>query len=483
MKYNYKRPSTKTVNLAGGEAYRESPKLELVSLLLTSFVQDQFYRSKNESIEKVKELIPVVEKDFVAKAALYARNEFGMRSISHVVTAELFRKPEGGENYLYGLPWAKDFVKKVIRRPDDATEILAYYTKNVMKKALPKQLKLGLAEALQKFDEYQLAKYKGEGKAFKLVDIANLTHPKASPALNKLMHDKLKSAETWEVKMTQAGQKAETEEDKKELKADAWRELFDSGKMPYFALLRNLRNIVQQAPDLVGEVCELLTNETMIKKSLVLPFRFTTAYDELEKVQDVDAKLIRQILGALDEAVEISCNNVPNMDGETLVVLDGSGSMQGQPARIGSLFSSVLVKANNADFVTFDTRAKYVNFNPRDSVMTIARHLEDSLEGGGTDFKCIFPILSKAYDRIIILSDMQGWVGYDSPKKEFHAYEAIYDVSPYIYSFDLAGHGSLQFPENRVAAIAGFSDKVFDLMKLLEQDKQALVHKIEEVVL
>ena len=42
---------------------------------------------------------------------------------------------------------------------------------------------------------------------------------------------------------------------------------------------------------------------------------------------------------------------------------------------------------------------------------------------------------------------------------------------------------STQFPENNVYCLAGFSDKIFDIMKLLESDKKALVKKIEEVEL
>jgi hypothetical protein len=449
-------------------------------------VKDQFYRSEQEGVDRVRDLIPQIDKKFVAKAAIYARNEFGMRSISHVVTAELFRK-HGDVSFLYGLPWAKSFVNQVIRRPDDATEILAYYKAKVMEKSLPKQLKLGLAAALQKFDEYQIAKYKGDGKAFKLVDIANLTHPKSNAVLKKLVGGTLKPADTWEVKMTQAGQKAETDEEKAENKKEVWTKLLESGKMPYFALLRNLRNILQQAPEMVDLACEQLINKEAVKKSLVLPFRFITAYNEIENLSGVDNKLIRKVLRALDDAVELALSNVPEMDGETLVVLDGSGSMtsgnEPTPSRIGSLFASVLVKTNNADMVVFDTSARYVNLNTKDSVMSLARRIEESLDGGGTDFKCIFPVLNKKYDRIIILSDMQGWVGYEAPKASFHKYQRTYDATPFVYSFDLQGYGTLQFPEARVAALAGFSDKVFDLMKLLEQDREALVHKIEAVEL
>ena len=77
---------------------------------------------------------------------------------------------------------------------------------------------------------------------------------------------------------------------------------------------------------------------------------------------------------------------------------------------------------------------------------------------------------------------MQGWVGYHSPAAEFTAYKKRHDCNPYIYSFDLAGHGSMQFPENKVCALAGFSDKIFDVMSLLEQDRKALINVIKNYV-
>ena len=50
MKFNFlksQRPRGLTTNLAGGEAFVETPKLELATLLLTSTLGDQFYRSAN----------------------------------------------------------------------------------------------------------------------------------------------------------------------------------------------------------------------------------------------------------------------------------------------------------------------------------------------------------------------------------------------------------------------------------------------------
>jgi 60 kDa SS-A/Ro ribonucleoprotein len=52
---------------------------------------------------------------------------------------------------------------------------------------------------------------------------------------------------------------------------------------------------------------------------------------------------------------------------------------------------------------------------------------------------------------------------------------------PKFYSLDLAGHGTMQFPEQDVYCMAGFSDKVFDIMKLLESDKNALLNEIKKI--
>jgi len=471
-RFNQTITPNKTVNLAGGEAHAQTPELELVSILLTSFANDQFYRSAGNTFEQLKSLIAKCDKKFVAQAAVYARTQFGMRSITHVVASELAR-------HISGQDWAKDFYKAIVYRPDDMMEILAYHIAKNGK--IPNALKKGFALAFDRFDKYQLAKYRGENKGVKLIDVVNLVHPvpteKNADAIKALVSGGLKSFDTWESEMTKAGQLAANDEEKADFKKDVWIRLIREKKIGYFALLRNLRNIIEQAPEIVNEAIETLTNEALIKKSLVLPFRFLTAYDEIQKLSS--DKIVRDVLMALNKAVDISVNNVPVFDGETLVVLDVSGSMQGKPAQIGSLFAAVLIKSNNADFMTFADTAKYRNVNPMDSTVTIANSIRFS--AGGTNFHSIFQTANKKYDRIIILSDMQGWVGSFTPEREYKQYKQATGVNPFIYSFDLNSYGSMQFPEQNVFCIAGFSDKVLDTMKLMETDKRALINTIKGV--
>ncbi len=478
--FNKKKNKKPVENLAGGRAYSMSPEVKLASALLTSFVQDQYYSSAKESANRLVSFAEACDPLFAAKAAVFARNEYGMRSASHLMAISLSKRVSGEA-------WAKGFYRKMVRRPDDMTEILAGLFATGAKSPT-NAMKKGFAQAFGKFDAYQLAKYRGEGKAVKLVDVVNLVRPvptaKNAEALNALVKDELRSANTWEAKLTSAGQKATSTADKEATKAEAWAELLESNKLGYFALLRNLRNILTQAPEAVNLACYRLTNEKAIRKSLVLPFRYISAIEEVEKLS-VDGS--RQVLIALNKAVDIACANAPKFEGKTLVVLDDSASMgynsnknSKSPASIGALFSAVLVKANeNCDFMQFSDTARYYNMNPMDSTLTLARGID--FRAGGTNFHSIFETANKRYDRIIILSDMQGWMGYYTPKESFKKYCNKYGASPYVYSFDLQGYGTMQFPEDKVFCLAGFSEKVFEVMGKLEENPKALLEEIEKV--
>jgi len=337
----------KTVNRAGGNAFVQSPEMQLASLLLTSFAQDQFYRDTKQTFSDLSALLAKVNPEFAAKAAVYARTEFGMRSITHVLAAELGM-------YASGKAWGKAFYEKIVLRPDDMTEIASLMLAENGAK-LPNALRKGFAKAFDKFDGYQLAKYRAEGKAVKLVDLVNLVRPvpvaRNAEALRQLTAGELRNTDTWEAKLTKAGATAETDAEKAELKAEAWAELLRTRKIGYFALLRNLRNIAEQAPELVPTACELLTDERLIRKSLVLPFRFSTALEALETANVADK---RSLVKALNRAVDLSLANVPVLPGRTLVVLDDSGSMIGRPIQVGSMFAAVLYRSNDADLILAD---------------------------------------------------------------------------------------------------------------------------------
>ena len=463
---------------------------------MSSFLEPEFYASRSDTIKDIQSHISAVDPIFAAKAAIFSRTEYGMRSTSHLAAAEIAKNVKGQR-------WTKDFFNKVVYRVDDASEIMAAYLA-MYGKPIPNSLKKGLALGLSKFNRYQLAKYKGNGKGVKLVDLFNLVHPKPSEsnaeAFKDLMEGKLASEDTWEAMISEAGQNCKNEQEKQTKKKAAWKELVTTKKIGYFALLKNLRNILEtEDNETITAACAMLVDKKLIQKSLVLPFRYLTAMKELSSGVSSN---VRKVLAAVNKAVEISLENVPVFDGETLVAIDMSGSMGSAsdsktPAQIASLFGAVLAKSNNADILMFDTKAKYLNVNLSDSVGTITEKIQAAFNGGGTNFKLIFDHANKKYDRIIILSDMQAWVstpycggwGIDygvstnTPNQIYGEYCAKFKAQPKVYCFDLKGYGSAQFPQEHVYSLSGFSEKVMDIMKVLENDPQAFINQIKAIKL
>lgn len=468
-------------NKAGGKAYPITRKEEFLFAVLSSFLKDTFYETCDEHIERLKKLMrEIPDKQFIAKVAIFARNEFGMRSVSHLIAIELLLQVK------HEL-WVKHAIAHTIRRPDDILEMVAYYFslhKNVgYKKGLPASLRKGIQLSLSKFDEYQLAKYRGSNSNVKMVDIINLVHPQPSDinkdVLEKLIKNELRSKNTWESELSEAG-KTEDKEDLDELKGNVWEKLIIEKKLGYFALLKNLRNIINYAPDALDAAIALLIDEHLIRKSLVLPFRYVKAIEQIEQIRSEQSK---KVIKALNKAAEISLCNVPTFKGSTLIALDVSGSMQGLPITIGSLFAAALLKKNsNIDLMLFSTSACYYTPNTDDSILSLANLIRSKITNGGTNFHSIFLGSKLPYTRIILLSDMQAWINADaSLVQTLEVYKKNYQANPFIYSFDLNGYGSLQFPRENIFCVAGFSEKVFDFMKSLEVGGSDLMNKVNSI--
>ncbi len=491
------KQSLVTTNNAGGVAYTMKDKTELVSILLTSFVADTFYTKGDDVTKRIAELVKkVADKKFIAKAAIFARNEFGMRSITHVVAGELAK-----EASVKGETWTKEFYNQVVKRLDDMLEIVSYVWKDG-KKPLPNSLKKGFREAFNRFDGYQLSKYQANQAGFKLIDLVNLIHPipteRNKESLQALMSGKLKNLTTSQTALTNIGQLTSDETERAELRKGYWTSVLSEHKLGYTDLIRSLTKIAKDAPEAVDLAVENLTNETAVKKSLVMPYQLYIAMKMVEKELGSTTEG-RKLVKGLSKAVDISCDNVPSFGGKTIVIVDRSGSMNSplsngkadvlSMAEVGTLMALFLARKNDTDFMIFGNDAKYVPYNPSDSILTSVKTLMSYNRGNeyevghGTDFHSCFKALKGKYDRIIFFSDMQGWAGgHYSLDGDLASYTKTTGAKPFLYSHDLRGHGTLQLPEEKVFVSAGFSEKIFDIMKLLEQDKEALVNSIEKSV-
>lgn len=487
-KYNsVQSSSTKTVNNAGGVAFKQSNKFAIASFLFTSFLTDTYYKKESQETARLMDLFnSEKDKEFIAKAAVFTRNEYGMRSVSHLAAALLAKD-------LSGNPIARAFYKRIVRRPDDMMEILGAYAnlnghdlKHIGK--LPNAMKRGFADAIGNMDAYQLAKYKKGTAAISMVDVVNLVRPKATEkngnALKALIEGTLKNEKTWEAKQSKAGQdaKGKTVKEKKELKAEAWKDLLLEGTIGYDALLMNLRNIAETNNTvLIDAAVKLVTDQKRIDKSLTMPFKYFVAYREMLNINN-------KLANAVSKALSMCLKNIPALEGETLVLVDTSGSMTFASvaksdiriAEAAALFGIALNKAMGADVKWFHSTSGSVLLNPEDSITTGMRAF--TFNGGATYLSRAIQNLRKRYDNIVIISDMECY-GRERSNEVFNAYKKKFDVDTTVFSLDLAGSGTMQFPERNVVTMAGFSDKIFSSMNEITRGPSVLLEKIEAVKL
>ena len=464
----------KTTNKSGYAAYAMSDKSKLVTQVLTSFFNEKKFYGDNstemqDTIKRVIDTDPV----FVAKLAVFARREFNMRSVSHVLVAYLAHE-------VNGKPYAKEAVKAVCLRGDDATEIMACYI-SMFGKPIPNSLRRGLKEVAEGFDEYTLAKYKGNGKSVKMRDLLCLCRPEPkndeqSAAWKKLLDGTLEPPMTWEVELSRDGNNKET-----------WERLIERGKVGYMALLRNLRNILKANPDNLDVVLEKLGNPAAVKKSRQLPFRFLSAYKEVQEIAD------SRVLDTLESAVEASIENTPELSGTTVVAVDTSGSM-GSPVsgkskvfcyEIGMMLGVMESKVcEKSYFYTFDTQIRKEAVSSKSSILEKVSH---SYCGGGTRMSLPFEKMIKdgiKADRVIIISDNECNSSYGWSRKPVQAladeYRRLSGNDIWVHAIDLQGYGTQQFHGAKTNIIAGWSEKVLDFIKLAEQGEGTLEKTIEQ---
>jgi len=486
-----------TTNYEGAKAYKLSSEMELYTAVVTSTLEPKFYESSDDRIERIRKLI-LKNPEFAMKLAIYARENMHLRSIPLVLMVELL-KIDTKE-----LPLSK-VITRVIQRADEITEILAYYkisNERTDLKPLASQLKKGVANAFEKFDEYQFAKYNRDGMV-RLRDALFLTHPKPKRGrkrlYKKIAEDKLEVPYTWEVELSKIGQEYEDVESKLEAKRAKWVELINSGRLGYMALLRNLRNILEVgvSGEVIDSLGEKLSDEEAVKYSKQLPFRFFSAYKVLK---EVDSFQVSSILDALEKAVLASVDNIKGFDSDTNVVIacDVSGSMESSISEksvvqlydIGLLLGCLLQnKCKSVINGFFGERWKVVNL-PKNNVLqsTMELHAREGEVGYSTNgYKVIEYLLENNLkaDKIFMFTDCQLWDSYYNDSNAmltfWKGYKEKFPLAK-MYLFDLAGYGNtpLNINEKDVYLISGWSSDIFNVLDGVENGGSAL-NRIREI--
>lgn len=164
---------------------------------------------------------------------------------------------------------------------------------------------------------------------------------------------KLPTPETWETQVSMKGNKAAT-----------WEDLIDHNKLPFMAMLRNLRNLINAgvSPKHHQWAIRKLNEERAVVNSRQFPFRFFSAYEVLEELEKIargetvperrpprkgkggkpmkkpkkpketpaiDPKLIQRYRTALDNALKIATvYNVKPISGSTLILCNVGSNME-----------------------------------------------------------------------------------------------------------------------------------------------------------
>jgi hypothetical protein len=518
-KYNTKIAGTahEVVNAQGGQSIKLIPELELIGLLATG-LDGRFYEKESERESRLIDVIKTVGKkdpELVAKALVYARSVMGQRSVTHVGAV-------AAVSVLSGLPLATNFFTKrdrkenrggIVYRLDDMLEIMAYYFLRNPGKSLPNSMKRGFKNALESADTYELAKYQGKGKTISMVDIVNLVHPhpseKMQDTFKKLMKGELKQFNTAEDKNTKAGQvvaekvksgeitKEQADVELKEAKAENWKQLIEDGTLGYLALLRNLRNIVNTASDEVYQkALDMLTDEKRVRKSLVFPHQIDLAFEVLLTEGLIIPNRKTSLLTAVNKAYELAIPNLTDLFsfGRTAVVVDTSGSMternvnikgtqiNSRPVDKAGLIGATLVKGIGADLYHFSYGCEVLNYNPLDTINTIKNSIISRATGGSTVFESIFRTLNGKYDRVFVISDMQG--GDNILKNSSYQSYIRTHGQPYVYSIDLVGYGNTMFKQSdKLINLYGYSSDIYEMVKSAELDPKAVLKEIRKIII
>lgn len=494
MKFNETtKNKTKVLNHENDIVYQIGLKNELYSLITTFLYEDKYYESTQTQLLRLRELIKRCDIEFILKLAIYAREEMYLRTAPIVLICEAL-KINSGNNLI------SKTITRIIQRVDQITEFLAYYqsmnnrtgTKKLNK--LSNQLKKGIAESFKKFDEYQFSKYNRKTE-IKIKDALFLTHVKPDNEdqenlFKKIANDNLETPYTWEVEISDKGNKKEV-----------WESLILSGKLGYMATLRNLRNILlcDVKKECIEKVCEYISNPAAVKKSKQFPFRFFSAYKELLGIGTFN---INSIFDALESAIQISIDNIDFFDknDRCLIACDVSGSMQRpisknskiQSYEIGLLLGQLLQKKLN--FIIngfFGDVWKIKNLAGKNILAnTMALRNNEGEVGYSTNgYKVLEFIVANniKLDKIIMFTDCQLWNSLGGKKDLYVAYwHQIKRINPEVklFLFDLSGYGTtpVSILQKDVYFISGWSDKIFNIINAIDNKNDA-IKMIEEIQL
>lgn len=535
-----------TINNEGELAFELDALSDLYIKAATCLVgEPKYYQTAEQSDTELIKAIHragMVDPEFILQLAVYCREKLYLRSVPLVLLAE-FANEFAGE-----VPNARKYVSRCIQRADELTELVSYQiarNKVIPRnngKLLPMMLKFGIQDAVLKFNSYHLGKYNRKDQEVKLVDVFNLVHPLSEPFDSNREHKKEKLVRLskdhknrktkqivnaiqatvtdenqgwryyrpeWDALMTGTLESPETWEVMRSTGKMSWHDVIykifnkEGNVNNYMAILRNLRNMLTDSSVTKEDIVllsEMLVDKHAVLNSKLFPFRFLSAY---LVVKNTSSPYANMILDSLEQAISYSVENMPKLDGLTVIASDFSGSMNekigSKPTNkrmsyeqeeeqnkysiyrcdIGQLLGMI---ANTFCQQTitgiFGDTWKVIPTSKYSGIIknTVAlRGKAGQLVGCSTNGYLVPHYLDRNdidADRILLFTDCQMWNSHNDGRHfatEFLKYQKRCP-NVKLYVFDLSGYSTLMLPQGtkNVCLVGGFSDRIFDFIPAFE---------------
>jgi len=362
-----------------------SPERQMRRTVMSCLLwESEFYEDGKSIADRIVEQASLVSPATLALIAIEAREKMNLRHAPLLLLDVLSRTGRGQ-------PLVADTVCRVIQRADELAEMLAVHWRDG-RKPIPAQMRKGIARALAKFDEHQLAKYDRDGKV-KLRDVLRMVRPRPANEEQAALWGRVKARtlatpDTWETELSAGKDKRET-----------WERLLREGKLGYLALLRNLRNMTQAG------VSEDLVRNAIVARGQgarrVLPFRYIAA-----------ARAAPHLEPYLDQALVESLAEVPFLSGRTIVLVDVSGSMDERLSARSDLrridAASALGAIVMGDVRVFTFSQTLVNVPPRRGMAGVDAIVGSQPHQGTYLGAAVQQINAMPHDRLIVITDEQS---------------------------------------------------------------------------
>jgi len=217
---------------------------------------------------------------------------------------------------------------------------------------------------------------------------------------------------------------------------------------------------------------------------------FLTAYRNLLPIHSDYVTLVKK---ALEDAVKVAAGNIAGFDESTnvLIACDVSGSMQKAVSPkskimnydIGLMLGMLLKsRCKNAVSGIFGSTWKIVELPDGGVLSNVdAFYKREGEVGYSTNGHLVIEDLinsEKVMDKIMIFTDCQLWDSTGSGTRMKDVWQKYKSMAPKakLYLFDLAGYGQvpLNITNEDVHLIAGWSDKIFDILQAIDNGSDAL---------